>query len=328
MLESNSQHKSYVGSLLFFVFVAAGVFAGFLFRQDIVDAYWVWQYKPTAVVMSIRDDLDLTPAGEYLFNASRPELQQASTFNDSCGQKSETNNPILGCYVRQSIYVYDVTNKKLSGIEETTAAHELLHAVYERMSPSEQEQIDALVMQAYQKVKTPELEKRMAYYQKSEPGEEANELHSILGTEFSNLGGKLEAHYGTYFKTRKNVLHYYQTYSSVFGSVTKKLESLSNQINSLTSKIKQEIASYTLATSALSTDVRTFNERTFTSQSDFNAARSSLVARQNDLDQEHQEILAEINQINALKNEYNTLVDEYNDLNRSINSSLAPTPSL
>ncbi len=48
-------------------------------------------------------------------------------------------NAILGCYNPSSrdIYIYNVTNSELDGVKEVTAAHEMLHAAWERLSESE-----------------------------------------------------------------------------------------------------------------------------------------------------------------------------------------------
>ncbi|HEY0965118.1 MAG TPA: hypothetical protein VGE13_01420, partial [Candidatus Saccharimonadales bacterium] len=159
------------------VLVSLMLFAAFWQKQMIIDYVLATQYVASSEVASIRSDLKLTGRGTLLFNASRPELQASDDFNTSCQQQKETNNPILGCYVVQRIFIFNVENEKLEGIEETTAAHELLHAAYERMGEGERNEVNAEIKKVLATVMTPDLKKRLDYYQKTEPGEEYNELY-------------------------------------------------------------------------------------------------------------------------------------------------------
>ena len=330
---SDKKPHKYLGPLLLLVFAVAVALGAVVYRQDIIDHVRAAQYQPAAAVKHIRGGLGLTGEGELYFDASQPEIESAGAFNDDCRQEKETNNPILGCYVDQRIYIFDVTNKELEGIEETTAAHELLHAAYERLSPGARRTLNAELEAAYQRVKTPELEQRIDFYKRSEPGQEMNELHSILGTEVDGLGSALEKHYSEFFKDRQKVLSYYHTYSAVFEDATKQLKRLENQINTRTDDINDRIKSYNKAVAALKDDVEVFNRRSqqnggFSSQAEFDNARAGLLARQNDLDKTREAINDDIKSVERLRTNYNDLVDKYNELSRSINSSLPPTPKL
>lgn len=306
--------------------------AALLNQQRIIDTVRSWQYEPSSEVATLRDKLGLTADGLLHFNASQPELEPATEFNQRCQQYSETNNPIIGCYINQLIFIFDVDNPKLNGIEETTAAHELLHAVYERLDPSEKEALDASLMAAYQKVKTPELEERMEYYEKTEPGEEMNELHSILGTEYADLSNVLEEHYDDYFTDRDRIVAYYEAYNAVFTSATKQLKSLESQINTLVASINARISTYNQRIKQFDADAAAFQRRNnsggFDNQAEFDAAQGDLVARQAALEAERVSINAAIDRAKALRRQYNQVVSEYNQLSRSINSSLTPIPSL
>lgn len=313
-----------LGIMLFAVFAAALLL---IYRQQVIDNVRAWQFTPSSRVAEIRDSLHLSPLGGLYFNSSQPDVESASQFNQSCPH-SEPNNPVIGCYSNQLIYIFDVKNEKLDGIEETTAAHELLHAAYERMSESEQAEIDAELQEVYKTVKTKELEARMNYYEKNEPGEESNELHSILGTEFTQLGSKLEKHYQKYFTNRGKVLAYYQQYQKAFSTVTSKLDTLAATINAHTARVNESITGYNQDQTTLNADIKTFEARTFTKQSELDAARAPLVARQNELKRRETGLNSEIATINTLRKEYDTLRQEYEELSESINSNLEPAPSL
>jgi len=294
-----------------------------VYRQQVIDTIRAWQFTPSSQVLEIRNSLALTSLGQLYFDSSQPVVESAEGFNQSCPQ-SEPNNPVVGCYSNQLIYIYDVRNDKLDGIEETTAAHELLHAAYERMNDTERAEIDAELKKVYTSVKTKELEARMAYYQVNEPGEESNELHSILGTEYTQLGTKLEAHYAKYFVDRKEVLAHYQNYQAVFTSATSKLDALAASINERTLKVNVNIKKYERDAASLSRDIRAYNQRSSDSQAEYN----TLTSRQEELRERFRTLKSEIAAIDGLRQEYDTLRKEYEALSRSINSSLEPTPTL
>lgn len=324
--------KGWVASLVIIVVAATLALVGITQRQPIIDNIVAAQYQPSSQVADIREDLDLTPYGELLFNASQPELQVADEFNDSCQQHQETNNPVIGCYASQRIFIYDIKNEKLNGIEETTAAHELLHAVYERMSDNERKEIDAEIRKVLRTVITPELEERLEHYKKTEPGQKYNELHAILGTEFPKLSDALERHYSKYFESRDKIVDYFNKYNSVFEQVTAKLEAQLKLINSLTQQTNARIASYNDRQKALNNDIAAFNQRAqsgyYSSAAEYQADRSALEARRAALQQERVAIESSITRINNLTAQRNKLVDEYNALSQSINSSIDPIKTL
>ena len=334
MPPTKTKTKSFFQLLGFLLVCAIGAAAIFsiMYRQSIVDMVRAQQFVPSKAVAAIRDDLDFTDQGKLLFNASQPQLEKSTQFNDSCGQHQETNNPILGCYYAQRIYIYDVQNKTLDGIEETTAAHEFLHAVYERLSDSDREAIDAEIKKVLRTVETPDLRERMKYYEKTEPGEQYNELYAILGTEFQTLSPVLEKSYAQYFTSRAKLVNYYKKYNAVFESVTEKLKSQLTTINALTKQTNAAISSYDKRRKQLDADIQKFNANAanggYRTQSQFETDRNVLSARKSALDSERNRLLSSIKHIKKLTKQRNALVDKYNALNSSINSSLEPTPKL
>ena len=308
--------------------------AGFVWfnKQYLTDQVAAWNYQPSSQMSTIKNDLSLTGKGSLYFDASQPVIESAKDFNTHCNQQQESRNPILGCYVNYRIYVYDVTNAKLSGIEQTTAAHELLHAAYSRLSASQKDKLKPLLLEAYKAVKTPELEDRIDYYHQNEPGEEMNELHSILGSEFADLGPKLDEYYQQYFKNRSAVVAYHDRYEAVFQSLTARATSLKKQIDSLVATINAEIKQYNADVAQLNADVADFKRRNdageFTSTGQFYSERNALVARSNELAARKQTIEANIATYNRLRAQYNAIATETNNLNKSINSTLAPTSTL
>lgn len=324
--------KGSLSSLIVIVVALAATLGLVLYRQAIIDTVKAMQYQPSSAESAIRESLALTAEGKRMYDASQTAVVSATDFNKSCNQQKETNNPIVGCYANQLIYVYDIDNPKLAGAEETTAAHEVLHAVYERLSDDRRNELDRALEEAYERVKTDELEDRMEYYAATEPGERGNELHSILGTEFAQLGTELEAHYAQYFTDRKIILKFCQSYKDTFLGTLAELNNLAKQINKGTESANARIARYNSEQQKLRNDSNSFESQArsggFDSENEFNDARSELISRQEALNAERQAIQRAISSIEALRTKYDALSDEYQSLARSINSSLAPTPKL
>jgi len=315
--------------------VAIFVCAGWLFlnRQYAIDQVSVWAYQAPANIEAIEERVAFTDKGKFYFYATQPVVNDADGFNQNC-PRQETGSPVLGCYAMGRIYVYDITNEQLDGMEEVTAAHEMLHAVWERQSESEKARIGALLETAYQTMGDAELKTRMDYYKRTEPGEFQNELHSILGTEMPNLGTELETYYAKYFKDRQVVLGLHAQYSSVFQGLQNQADALFLQLEALGTNIETRTTQYNSDIAQLSADIQAFNERAtnggFDSQVQFNRERAALVARTDTLGNERDAINADIETYKSKYDEYQTVASQIEILNKSIDSftTLDPAPSL
>lgn len=318
-------------------FIAAVVCAGaalllFSNRQQVVDQLNVWQYQPNTEVASLVQRSGMNRNGEFYFYASRPAIEPAGKFNQECDRK-EAGTAILGCYNGQYIYIYDVTNEKLDGIKEVTAAHEMLHATYIRLGDTEKKRVDALVEQEYGKLKNnSEFAARMAFYARTEPGERDNELHSVIGTEVANIDPRLEAHYKNYFTDRSKVVALHEKYAKVFEELKTRATTLSNQLTRLGDKIERESAEYRLRRTEVEAQIEDFRRREsgdgFGSRSQYESEVEELNTRISELNQFRDAINADIVQYNAIRDELITVSSQSQALNRSIDSSLAPAPSL
>lgn len=297
-----------------------------------MDTVSFWRFQPTAAVAQLNDAIALTDQGTFLFYASQPSLDGNRTFDTNCDRK-EANTAILGCYAAEKIYLFDVTDERLKGIEEVTAAHELLHAVYQRLSLTEKGEVDRLVDAEYETLKSDtKLAQRMAFYDRTEPGERRNELHSIIGTEAQTVSPALEAHYAKYFKDRKKIVAYHDSYQQVFTELESQRETLSSQLDSLSKEIKRLSQQYNSDAQQLDADITTFNTRatngSFSSQSQFLQERASLVAKVDELTAQRAMINAKVAAYDKLRTQYNDTVTTSNDLYKSIDSSLAPAPKV
>jgi hypothetical protein len=172
----------------------------------------------------------------------------------------------------------------------------------------------------------------MEFYAKSEPGQRDNELHSIIGTEISTISPKLETYYGRYFTDRKAVLADFDKYSAVFKDVEDRSNQLSASLTALKAKIESDTSQYNSDSKVLNQDIGDFNASArsggFASQSQFASARAALVARSATLEATRSGIVSDLATYEVQRQELQAASIEAAALNDSINSKLAPAPSL
>lgn len=329
MKQNNSRGRA-VGILALLSLVLALVL--FLNRQFIADQITVWQYQPSSEMATFADRTGMNSGGKFAFYSSKPSLESSQDFNTKCDRK-EVSTAILGCYNGHAIYIYNVTNQQLDGIREVTAAHEMLHAAYDRLPDSERDRVNQLVEAEYESLKNrPDFAERMAFYERTEPGERDNELHSIIGTEVKGISVDLEAHYKKYFSDRAKVVALHGKYVAVFTDLQSRSNELSSQLTTLGEQIKSQTQLYNNEVSSLNGAVQSFNARansgSFSSEAAFNSERSALAARLDRLDTLRTQINTNVDSYNEIRSELITIASESDALNQSIDSTLAPAPSI
>jgi hypothetical protein len=333
---STSKSNVVRSSIAFVLSLALIAFAGWLYlnRTYVLDQITVWRYEPSAVIKAIGSKVRFTDKGTFTFYATNPVVSSPSDFNTKC-PRQEAGSPILGCYTSDDrIYVFDITNQQLDGMKEVTAAHEMLHAAWQRMSSEEQSRIGALLTAEYEKNTDSELKERMAYYQRNEPDALTNELHSILGTEVEDLGSELESYYSQYFKDRQLILTLHQKYNDVYRGLYTRADSLYSSMQALSASIESRSSAYDSSVAELSADIDSFNARAnngdFDSPAQFNAQRATLVSRSSQLEAERAEINTDIALYGSYYDEYQALSLQIEGLNNSIDSfkALGETPTV
>ena len=294
-------------------------------QQWINDYLRGFGYEPEGEMGRIMRDLGLTERGEFLFKASRPELSSQDEFNTTCRTVMEEEMAVLGCYVGDSIYVYNIESAELDGIRELTTAHELLHAVWARMSLGERSELDdelSQALKANQSVLGEELE---AY----DDEQRQEELFVRAGTEVANLPAELEKVYGEVFRDQDKVVRFYDKYIGVFREMEREMEELTTRMERIQTEINGLSGDYERRVDVLNSEIDDFNACAdtagcFESEGTFYSRRAVLVGEQEALEGMY-------NQINGLVDQYNELVEKYNadvtrteKLNRVMNSNSRP----
>lgn len=183
-------------------------------RQSVYDWYALRGYKPDQNIKQLADKSSMSSRAEKLFYVHKPSLLEKEEFNTVCPIGEETI--VLGCYDGRGIYILDVKDSRLSGIEEVTAAHEMLHAAYTRLSSKEKKYVNELIENELKRLTDERILKNIDSYRKKDPSSVINEAHSIFATEVLDLSPDLEAYYSRYFINRRTVVLLSESYESVF----------------------------------------------------------------------------------------------------------------
>lgn len=297
----------------------------FVNRGWIEDWWKGMGYEPSAEMAEIRDKLNLTERGEFLFNASQPVLNDNDEFNEYCRTDLDMEMAVLGCYTGGNIYVYNITEADLAGIRELTTAHELLHAVWARMSEPERRELVPSLTRAFESNQEMLGEEIDTYNidQKQE------ELYVRAGTEVKDLSNDLEEHYAMIFEDQDLVVDYYNSYIGVFRRMKAEMDGLKAEMEEIQGKIDTLSADYENRLVQLNGRITSFNNCAntpgcFRSEVEFYAQRNELLRGQ-------EELTSGYNEINRLVNEYNARVERYNEdvaysnkLNNIVNSNAKP----
>lgn len=190
--------------LLIIFFALGGIFIFMLNFQSIKDAIVAQRYIPTAEMQDIEQNLALTEKGATILHASSPEIVSKNSINSNCGIME--NAVILGCYYDSRIFINQEDSTGYDGLAETTTAHELLHAIWFRLQPSEQDNLTAELRNVFED--TPrDFQETVAAYNEDEFNEE---LYVRSAIQLKELPDELENHYSQYFQNRQIIYNFYE----------------------------------------------------------------------------------------------------------------------
>jgi len=319
MDSAHPRKRAYIGVVVSLLLWAVAIGA-FFQRQAIYDWWRLRDYDPPAEIIRLATDTTMNDGARRLFYVYHPRVEPKEDFNKHCRNGEFTI--VLGCYVHnRGIYLFEVTDERLQGVKEVTAAHELLHAAYDRLSVKERQQVDQWTEAAFASLDNQRIKDTIAQYRDNDPKSVPHELHSILGTEVADLPVELEQYYARYFTNRAKIVAYSEAYEAAFSSrqaqakaLEAELESLRQQVEALNKELDAESRTLQSQYQALeqdrgSADPESFNARV----NSYNAAvraYNQKVARTSGL----------IDRYNGLYEEYQAVVLEQQDLYKLIDS--------
>lgn len=319
-MRATFRHTAYlwIGPLLSFCIFGAIIIVGIWKHQDAIDWWKMRGYVPTASVRQVTTDTTMTTYGRHLFYVNRPQLQTGTDFEINCNFGAE-KTIILGCYHDgdSGIFLYNVTDTRLTGVVQTTAAHEMLHAAYARLDTKTRTRIDQLLNDYYaHSLKDARVKETVDQYKTLEPGQLTNEMHSIFATEVSSLTPELEAYYSRYFTNRQTVVAFSAQYEQEFTSRREQAARYDEQLSTLGKTIDTN--------ESLLKTRRTDLEKQY---ADLSARRQSADPTAYNASVEQYNVLLETTKTDIA--DYNTIVEKRNALaleERNLVQSLTSSP--
>lgn len=308
-----------VSSLVVFCLLIIAATAAFWYRYTLYDWWRLRGYQAPATVVTLADETTMKPSTRRVFYANRPAIEDGSKFNEDCRTGEKTI--VLGCFVNGvGIYLFDVTDERLKGVEEVTAAHETLHAVYARLNFADKKRVDAMTARAYADVKDERIRTVIENYRQS-GADVPNELHSILGTEVGTLPADLEAHYAQYFSDRSAIVAYSEKYEQEFTRRKQQVAAYDTELKQLKVKIDQLSTSLSGEASAINAE---YNRLSALKNSGQVSAYNNSVADYNRSVTAYNRRVAEqeqlISQYNDIVKARNAIALEENELAKAIDS--------
>lgn len=270
--------------------------------QNLSDWLILRSYTPTDSVLKMAQDTTMTGHARDIFYVNKPRFDDKKAFTEDC--TVDEQSIVLGCYVEhKGIFVLNVDEPKLAGVMQVTSAHEMLHAAYDRLPRKEKSKIDKEIERVYPNVKNPRVRKNVEAYRAKDPSIVANELHSIMGTEVTELSPVLEEYYAKYFTDRQKIVKYSSDYEQAFVSIQDQVSSYDKQLESLKATIDQN-------------------------QIDLKAMSDELLGRRKSIEQgiargQGEELNPQIEAFNSSVSEYNNLLSKTKEQIETYNNIIA-----
>ena len=179
----------------------------------------------------------MTGLGRLYFYGAEAEVLTGQLFAAACPSPEASTQQILGCYRNHRIYVLGVTRPELVTVVDVTAAHEMLHAVYEDLDSIAHADVDPKLSALYDSTPDVHIHQIVPIYEMRTPLNRASELHSLIGTQVGTLTPELDTYYGQFFKDRPQIINVYVAYISVFDNLLNHYHELDVQLADLRDQI-------------------------------------------------------------------------------------------
>lgn len=243
--------KRFLSAILTLAIIAVPIIA-WVERQNIYDWYQLRDYSPPANVVALADETTMTPYARKVFYVAKPAISDQKAFNDACSREASI---VLGCYIPgQGIYLYEIKDDRLHGVMEVTAAHEMLHAAYDRLDSREKQRVNDLTASAFKDITDQRVLDTVQRYREFDPAVVPNELHSILATEVGELPAALEEYYMQYFSSRQAIVAFSRQYEAEFSSRQAQVAQYDAELEVMKQRIESNKTELTLQFNALTAE--------------------------------------------------------------------------
>jgi 23S rRNA maturation mini-RNase III len=290
----------------------------------------LWLNPPSPQIVQLATATAMTEDAQKIFYRQQPKIEPKATFAQSCSKVSHGSEELiaLGCFrsmsrgsqiVSGEIFIQSIVDSRFQGIMETTAAHEMLHAVYARLSSSERANLTPRLEAALQFVKDTRLISVLKQYKERDIELYHNELHSHLGTELANLGDEaLEQHYRRYFTDRTQVVALAKQSQTAFRELDTKAQTLKAEIDKLEINLKDAKQALKNSEQSLSRgqqDLESMKDSLMNLKAEAEAASSSSAfgSMAQRFESSKASFNAQVNSFNAQTQNYQGEVDAFNE---------------
>ena len=291
--------------------------------QALTDWWQLRGYTPPAAVAALASQDTMTPYAEHVFYVNHPDIETSpAQFQQDCSESEKTI--ILGCYHsdQNGIFLYGVQDPRLAGVEQVTAAHEMLHAAYDRLSTKDRNYVDGLLDDYYKnQLSDQRIIDTINLYKQTEPNDVVNEMHSVFGTEIANLPSPLEAYYKQYFTNRQAVAGFANSYENEFTTREDQIKALKAQLDQLKTSIVSQEADLDSQLKQINSDrAKLDSQRSSGRIDEYNAGVASFNQEVNAYNNSVETLRGSISQYNQIVDQYNTVAKELANLAKSIDS--------
>jgi hypothetical protein len=297
--------------LISLLLIIAGMVAVVYNRQNILDWYKLQNYTAPTTISTLASQDTMTDYARRVFYVNQPKIDNAAVFVKDCPNDGGEQTIVLGCYHggQNGIFLLSVSDPRLSGVQQVTAAHEMLHAAYARLSSSERKKVDGWLLDYYNHGLTDaRVKATVDAYKKSEPHDVVNEMHSIFGTEVAALPANLEQYYTKYFVRRAAVTDFAAAYQAEFTNRQNEVARDDAQLAIMKAQI--DALQSSLAAQLVQINTQRARLDSLQNQGDI-AAYNAAVPSFNQLVDSYN---AQLNKLRTLINDYNQLVSTRNSI--------------
>lgn len=295
-------------------------------RDAIADWWRLRDYSAPADIAALATDTTMNDLGKHYFYINHPVLEDKQAFNAHCADHGE-ETAVLGCYHgdRRGIYLYAVTDERLAGVRQVTAAHEMLHQAYDRLDGDEKRRVNKMLDDFYGQGQITDAIKAKIDSYRSEGADLGNEMHSIFGSEVRELSAELETYYKRYFVDRAKIVEFAEAYQGEFTrrkelvkQYDAQLDGLKKQINDNKSTLEGTYDALESKENEIEADVAARDQ----------AAYENDVREYNQMVNQHNSLLATtrglIEQYNQIVKERNAIEVQEHELQEALDSRLTP----
>lgn len=304
----------------------AAIFFGVSKATAIEDWFRLRNYSPPAAIAKFSNEVAMTPYATHVFYVTHPKIEtNLQLFSQECTVREQSI--VLGCYrgglsADSNLFIRLINDDRLNGVEEVTAAHEMLHASYDRLNSKDKSKVDAMLVDFYNNdLKDQRVLDTINAYKKSEPNDVVNEMHSVFGTEIANLPAPLETYYKKYFTDRSKVTAFAANYEGEFTNRTAKIQTDDLILANQKARIQDEESSLGQQLSNLQ------SERINVENSNSQSAVNNYNAQVNAYNAGVRRLQVDIAAYNQLVAERNSIAEELQSLQSSLDTRLTTQSS-